>query len=141
MQDLNNYMQDWANYQSRAVLAHLQWCWNIEESWNSEYKKYNATINVARWENCREQWYIVSLYTQSKQLNIIFYEHRNSDMINAIKWEQTDINSINISTIKKWVFEDKYDSSFQVSYWEYAKMWDWIFETLKQFWIFNNLDK
>jgi len=121
---LENYMQDGAWYQARAVLAHLQGVNNIADE-----------AEVARWENCREQGYIVSLYNNDikKQLNIIFYEHRNSDSVTALKWEQHEINSINIDTIKEGVFESKWDSDFSVWYWEYMKMGNWIAKELAEF--------
>ena len=83
---LENYLQDGANYQARATLMYLQADAEIEESWNKCYEKYDAKIKVGRWENCREQGYVVSLKNkEKKQLNIAFFGHRNSDEIHAIK--------------------------------------------------------
>ena len=89
MVKLSHYMQDGACYQARAVLMFLQAeCGEIEESYDREKEYYKAIVSVARWENCREQGYVVSLRSEdrSKQLNIAFFEHRNSDAICAIKW-------------------------------------------------------
>ena len=101
MTRLENYLQDGANYQARATLMFLQRNANIESSWNKECKCYDAEIKVARWENCREQGYIVSLCSKKfgggEQLNIAFFEHRNCDNICAVKWEQNSINSITIN--------------------------------------------
>lgn len=52
-----------------------------------------------------------------------------SDSIHAIKWEQDDINSINISTMRKdleWT-NNKFNTSFQVMSGEIAQMADWIY--------------
>jgi len=142
MTRLENYLQDGANYQARAVLMLLQGKSNIEESWNDEFKQYDAEINVGRWENCREQGYVVSLRTKgmlSKQLNIAFFEHRNSDDICAVKWEQSSFNSLTIDNAEfDEVYKNKYDVSFSTKYCEVEKMTDWIEEQLKNFWIINS---
>ncbi len=83
MINVNDYMLDGADYQARAVLAFLQSNDNlIEDSWNTERGKYEANINIGRWENCREQGYVLSMMSQNRrQINIAFFEHRNSDSI------------------------------------------------------------
>jgi hypothetical protein len=136
MTNLNYYLQDGACAQARGVLAFLSGL-NIEESWSDEKKKYCADIKVARWENCREQGYIVSMHSENyqRQLNIAFFEHRNSDSICAIKWEQRSMNTITIDTaVFGDVYKDKYDTSFSVGYGEVVKMADWISEQLSKFW-------
>ena len=68
---------------------------------------------VARWENCREQGYVISLRlpTYSKQLNIAFFEHRNTDSICAIVWEQRTLNSPTIETAEFGdVYKTKWDT-------------------------------
>jgi hypothetical protein len=141
MMKLDYYMKDGACWQARAVLAYLQAFGQIEESWNKETKEYDAEIKVGRWENCREQGYVVMLVEPNykKQLNIAFFEHRNSDNICAVKWIQSPtLNSVNLSTAKFGdVYKDKYDTSFSVSYSEITKMGDWILNELKEFWLAN----
>jgi len=81
MTNLMNYLQDGASAQARATLMYLQNYGEVEKSWNKETGRYEAAIEVARWENCREQGYVVSLMARNcKQLNIAFFEHRNSDL-------------------------------------------------------------
>tara|TARA_R110000868_G_scaffold55232_1_gene171842 strand:+ start:3674 stop:4099 length:426 start_codon:yes stop_codon:yes gene_type:complete len=122
-------MQDGANYQARAVLAFLQaLCHFVEES---DFKKViGNSLYVARWENCREQGYVVSLTVRGepfKQLNIAFFEHRNSDSICAVRWEQSLMNSPTIDTAKFGdVYKDKYDTSHAVSYGNAYEMAEWI---------------
>lgn len=141
MTKLENYLSDGADHQSRAVLMFLQGICIINDSWNDERKVYEAVIKVARWENCREQGYVVSLPSRyyREQLNIAFFEHRNSDAICAIKWEQTSLNSININTAKfNDIYKDKYDVSHRVSYGDVSGMAEWIINQLKEFWVNTN---
>lgn len=132
MTELNKYMYDGANYQAQCVLAYLRNN-NIEESWNGH--EYAAKIKVGRWENCREQGYVLSLRMSGEQLNIAFFEHRNSDEICAVRWEQITINSPTIDTAKFGdVYKDKYDVSKSVNWECFREMADWIHRELTAFW-------
>ena len=139
MTNLFDYMQDGAHPSARAVLAILQGMGKIDDSWDSELKEYTATPKVARWENCREQGYIISLTADNyEQLNIAFFEHRNSDSICAIKWVQRSMNSITINTMKTdECYKDKYDVSHSVSYNEHYEMAEWIKLQFETFWKIN----
>jgi hypothetical protein len=139
-----SYHSDGANRNAQAVLAILQGllCDGIEESWNDEFKRYDADIKVARWENCREQGYVISLTAprwDGSQLNIAFFEHRNSDNICAIKWHQFTLNSPTIDTAEfgDECYSDKFDTSFDVSYDQHYKMADWIHTQLVNHWVEN----
>lgn len=139
MTDLKNYNNDGANYQAKAVLAFLQ-IFRIVESWDVDKRDYLAEPKVSRWENGREQGYVVMLTSAdlSKQLNIAFFEHRNSDSICAVKWEQTTINAPTIDTAEFGdVYKDKYDVSHSVDYAKVKEMADWIKEELTKFWVRN----
>jgi len=134
-----HYNEDGANKQAQATLAFLQYFIGdgIETSWNSEYHCYDADIRVARWENCREQGYVVTLRSKDykQQLNVAFFEHRNSDSICAIKWFQNTLNSPTIHTADFGeVYKDKYDTSHDVGYGEAAKMAEWVKNQLELFW-------
>lgn len=138
---LNNYHNDGANRQAQAVLAFVQYLIGdgIEASWDDEWKRYTADIEVARWENCREQGYILYLNApqySSNQLNIAFFEHRNSDSICAIKWHQWGINSLTINTADfgDECYSDKYDTSYDVRYGEAYKMATWIVKEFTTHW-------
>lgn len=136
MTSLSKYQDDGANYQAQAVLAFVR-RGEVECSYNKEERRYEAEPKVARWENCREQGYVISLRSKDyqRQLNIIFFEHRNSDSICAVKWEQTTLNSPTIDTAQFGdVYKDKYDTSFSVGYGEVLKMANWIEEQLEEFW-------
>lgn len=130
-------MQDGANRQARATLCFLQGG-SIEESWNKETLRYEAEPQVARWENCREQGYVVMLtYKYGRTLSIAFFEHRNSDSICALRWEQPAFqNSPNIDTAQfnGACYKDKWDVSHQVEFGKAAEMADWIQGELDNFW-------
>ena len=137
MKKLSDYNQDGANYQARAVLAMLE-NFNVENSFDDDSSDYLAVIKVGRWENCREQGYVLMMDSidHEKQLNIAFFEHRNSDKICALKWEQKTINTPTIDNAK---FEnnylnDKYDVSFSVSFGQILEMSKWIEEQFENFW-------
>lgn len=137
MVTLKNYMNDGAHPSARAVLALLSW-FEIEESWDSERKEYLAEVEVNRWHNGREQGYVLSLRSKhyGRQLNIAFFEHRNSDSIHAIKWEQLTLNPPTITTADFGdVYNTKWDTSFSVNYNEHYDMAKWIQEQLTDFWI------
>jgi len=134
--NLRNYLSDGASAQTKAVLALFQ-NFEILESYDTKFNKYLADIKVGRWENCREQGYIFSLLSKdfSKQLNITIFEHRNSDNLCAVKWEQKSINSITIDTAQFGdVYKTKYDVSHQVKYGEILKMVEWIEQQFNEFW-------
>lgn len=128
MTDLFNYMQDGANCQARAVLAMVQGLLYIDSE--------GTTVYVSRWLNAREQGYVISLRTPdyAKQINIAFFEHRNSDTICAVVWEQFTINSPTIHDAQFGdVYKDKYDVSFQTGFGEILDMARWITDSLHYF--------
>lgn len=119
MTKLKDYMNDGANFQAQAVLCFIK---------DFDFDLGGAIVNVGRWENCREQGYVLSLVNKNyEQLNIAFFEHRNSDSIHAIKWIQSSTNSLNIDTaILKDIYKDKYNTSFSVEYGKIVEMADLI---------------
>lgn len=131
---LQNYLQDGADSQSRAVIQFVNP--HIEDSWDDARKMYRSIIEVGRWENCREQGYILSMVDKyNVQYNIIVFQHRNSDNICAIDWVQNSMNSISIDTIKDGVFEDKFKSiKHEEHYGEVLPMAQWINNQFNEFW-------
>ncbi len=117
-------------------MAYLSNADGIERSWSAEWKRYLAEPKVSRWENCREQGYVVWMRNEgrSNQINIAFYEHRNSDSICAIRWEQITINAPTIDTAKFGdVYKDKYDVSKTVDVGRADEMASWIMDELISF--------
>jgi len=132
-------MHDGADEQARAVLPFLQDYAQVECSWNNKKQAYDAEIQIARWENCREQGYIVYLVhlPTTRQMNIAFFEHRNSDCICAVQWEQWAMNSITIETARfpQDIYKDEYGCvSHTVNYGEVLAMAKWISKELEAFW-------
>lgn len=69
-----------------------------------------------------------------KQLNIAFFEHRNSDDICAVKWEQVSINGINMDNAQFGeAYKTKYDVSHSVGHGECRAMADWITKQFEAF--------
>jgi len=65
---------DGSNYQARAVKSYLEGYCGLEASYIDEYR---ADPRIARWENCREQGYVISMRSSDsrKQVNIAFFQH------------------------------------------------------------------
>ncbi len=125
MQKLLRYLNDGAGHQARAVLAHIQ----------GRMQAHNRDINVARWENCREQGYVLSIFNNEglsrKQLNIAFYESRNSDTIVAVAWEQCTLNSPNIDISASIIDQNGITNCAEFG--AYAVIGDLICDMIKKF--------
>jgi hypothetical protein len=139
MVKLESYFEDGACVAAQAVMVLAKGMSTIDSSWNSEYKEYDAKIKVARWENCREQGYVFFLRSKDyqRQLNVAFFEHRNSDSICAVKWEQITGNAspnIDMLVAQEDVYTDKWDVSHTVSYNEHYQMAEWIVKQFNDFW-------
>jgi len=118
---LQNYMDDGANHQAKAVLAFMQ----VHDGM--------AQPEVARWENCREQGYVISMKNENgDQINIAFFEHRNTDSICAVEWKQNTTNAPTIDTaVFGNVYKDKFDVSHRVGYGQISEMANWIWSRLE----------
>jgi hypothetical protein len=129
-----NYMAP--NHQAKAVLAYLEMYDGVEPSWDQDAKFYQG-VNLAEWHNGRERGYVV-MFTNPKreQLNIAFFEHRNSDRICALAWVQNTLNPPTIETAKFGdLYKDKYDVSHSANVGEAMAMADWIYEQLCAHWV------
>ena len=95
---LKNYMDDGANWQAQAVLAYLRSHdnWILDISYDMNCKDFLAELEVGRFENCREQGYVFTIYLKDKAKNYTIYEHRNSDSLCVMI---TDVLSINTPTL------------------------------------------
>lgn len=140
MQKLENYLQDGANEQARAVMCLLQ-PFNIEESWDSNIG-YKALINVSRWYNSREQGYVFSLTSLDHdidQLNIAVYQNRISDCLDAVSFVENTYLTPPTYTSK--AYDAKYIkpqyADYRVDYGEILKMVRWIKDQFNDWWLFN----
>lgn len=133
---------DGAEPQAQAVLAYIRMRGSgIESSWNPATHRYDAEPFIGRWYNGREDGYVISLRlpgVDTRQINIAFFEHRNSDRICALIFyaitkyrEPPTIESIPLS--HRWL-NDKYavDLSFGVG--DAIGMANAICERLEQEW-------
>lgn len=109
---------------------------DVEESWHDVKGCYSAAPKIARWENCREQGYVVSMENDSgEQINIAFFEHRNSDSICAVEWKQNTLNAPTIDTAKFGeIYKSKEDVSHTVPPGCVSEMAEWIEDRLTAHW-------
>lgn len=141
MSDVKHYHEDGANKQAQAVLAMFQYYLGdgVEASWSEKFSRYEAEIRVARWENCREQGYV--LYMKSpdykKQLNIAFYEHRNCDTVYMSIWEQRTFNAPTLDTPDTEGEQNStygWENSHAIGYNKIAETAEYMFELFEKFW-------
>ena len=127
--------------QARAVLTYLEQQDGVAASYCDKQHRYEMCVSIAEWYNGREVGYVLSgwskRYYNGEQLNIAWFEHRNSDDICAIKWKQHTV--LNPPNIKTACFEDiyktKWDVSHTVPYGQACEMASWIMEQLEAHWI------
>lgn len=132
--DIKTYFDDGANWQAQAVLAYVRAysSWALDGTWDDEAKKYMATLDVGRFENCREQGYIFSVRYKTSQMNYAVYEHRNSDQICVVRFVG---NTINTPT-SEMVFEnmkDKYDATISFGYGGIVECGEWLVGNMNNF--------
>jgi hypothetical protein len=105
--EIENYLNDGAGELSQAVLAYLKRYVFLGDE--------DVIISISRWENCREQGYVLKVVhcdTEKLNLFIIFYEHRNSDNICVKLYRRNGIiNNLNIdiACADENFMKDKYD--------------------------------
>lgn len=125
------------NAAAKAVRAYLAARDGIEASWSDAEKRYLARPSIAEWYNGRERGYVVSMCAPDfgDQLNIAFFEHRSSDAIQAIVWEQnTYMNPPCLATMNHESFKENglVTQSFGPD--EALEVADWIIRRLNTFW-------
>lgn len=131
----NNH--DGANYQAQAVLAMVRYNLGdgIEASWNNEWKCYDAEPMVHRFDNCREQGYVIYMRGPKgqNQINVAFYEHRNSDSIYVQVNHTVTLNAPTLDVITK-DMSNKYACAMSAGVGEIDKVATFIAELLVEFW-------
>ena len=129
--ELQNYLSDGANWQAVGVMAYLRS--------RTEYAMNTAThanvfsqLTIGRYENCREQGYIVSCKVNGGQRNWCFYEHRNTDRLCVVVFDCFSIDTP--SKEKVWeVMKDKYDVTKDFECGEILECGQYILEDIKEF--------
>jgi hypothetical protein len=136
--ELKNYLQDGANWQARCVLCYLQG--NIHEidfliKDELNLEKNETDIYVGRYENCREQGYVVSLCYKGRRINYAIYEHRNSDELIVLKSNCKTTNTPNVDAMWKDKGENasKYDYDKSFSCGDIVLCGNWIINDMKLF--------
>lgn len=125
--------------QAMAVMAYLGNYDGIEPSWKDG--RYHARVEAAPWYNGRERGIVFYMSNPSgKQLNIAVYEHRNTDSICALMWEQnTYINPPTLQELPEGVFESKWDYSQSWNYGDPSATANWIYEQFCDHWNKDNI--
>lgn len=92
--ELENYLQDGANYKARAIMCILQGRINEIKDADGLGHSKDVMIYIGRFENCREQGYVFTLFCEYKFIkNYAVYEHRNSDNICVLVNDRFTINT------------------------------------------------
>lgn len=128
---------DGADQQSQAVLAYVRYGSDgIEGAYDAGLNRYLADAKVARWDNGREQGYVIFLRSKdyARQINVAFFEHRNSDSIHALVFERVTFNAPTLADIPEGVYADKWSTTFSVDVGEAYKMAEFITQALVNFW-------
>lgn len=127
MTNIENYLNDGANWQAQCVLMYLRANIGSMDIMN---------IYVGRYENGREQGYIFSVRNEplETQRNYAVYEHRNSDQLCIVRFD-TELTVDTPSKQKVW-------DAMQDNKWNYTKAFgcgdieqcgEYIINDMKQF--------
>lgn len=123
---IENFLFDGANAQAQiiAILLRNEHEWILNSTWDKERGFLRGSMDIGRFENCREQGYVVSIRFNGNQRNYAFYEHRNSDRVHILINDEHTINTPTLDMM--WDGrEDKYDTdkAFNYGEWEDCKEW------------------
>lgn len=122
--------------QALAVLAYLNAHDGIEPSYKDG--RYHAEVKCAPWYNGRERGIVFYMRNENHahQVNIAVFEHRNSDSICTIQWEDTgSINPPSLADIPEGVYKDKWDTTADFEPGRADKAAEWIYDQLTEFWL------
>lgn len=128
-----------ADPQSEAVRCYLQVHESIEyERWTSgSSRRVRADPHIFNYYNGRERGYVITLKSVNyeRQLNVAFFQHRVSDEICALVWEQNlGICAPTINDAME-VLGDSFDVTHCVPFGKAYEMAEWIYHTLEDFWV------
>jgi len=129
--ELQNYLQDGANYKARAIMCILQGRINeIKDAVGVAHYK-DVMIQIGRFENCREQGYAFTLFCEYRFVkNYAVYEHRSSDAICVLASNKYTINTPDADAM----FGDrgKYDVDATFSYNKIMEASDYIVDAMRK---------
>lgn len=135
MINIENYMHDGANWQAQAVLAYLRTTKNnaIDKTWIKENKCYDASVEVGRYENCREQGYIFSVLYKGEQRNYCVYEHRNSDHLCVVVFDAISNGTPSKELVWDAMGDNKWNFTKAFGFGEIVSCGDYIIGDIKEF--------
>lgn len=105
MTELEKYLDDGANWQAQAVLAYLRYHLDAKSIVSSltdtkDWKRCDfPLVEVGRFENFREQGYVLMVTFKGKRRNYAFFEHRNSDELVVFISNKVTLNTPSIEDI------------------------------------------
>jgi len=104
-----------------------------------EDKDWSIDFQIRPYTNCREQGFVLS----ARQLSggkatpvhhFVWYEHRNSDSLCVIYWEDKvspyAADSLTAADIPEEVFPDKYSYTKSFKWGDFGSAWSWFREQL-----------
>ena len=135
MINIENYMNDGANWQAQSVLAYLRAMKvnAVEKSWNKEFRTYDASVEVGRYENLREQGYIFSVQYKGEQRNYCVYEHRNSDELCVVVFDAVTLNTPTNDMVFKAMGNSKWNYTKAFECGNIVECGDYILDDMKKF--------
>jgi hypothetical protein len=119
MTALEKYLDDGANWQAQGVLAYLRYHLDATsivskltdtKDWKRPDFPY---VEVGRFENFREQGYVLMVTFKGKRRNYAFFEHRNSDELVVFISDKLTLNTPSIDDIYGDRGKYNYDMSFE----------------------------
>ena len=119
MTALEKYLDDGANWQAQGVLAYLRYHLDAKsivskltdtKDWKRPDFPY---VEVGRFENFREQGYVLMVTFKGKRRNYAFFEHRNSDELVVFISDKLTLNTPSIDDIYGDRGKYNYDMSFE----------------------------
>ena len=125
--NIDGFFQDGACVQAQiiALLLRDRHEWILNSTWDKEKGFLRGMMSIGRFENCREQGYVVSIRFNGNQRNYAFYEHRNSDSVCLLINDEATINTPTYEMMAK-DMEDKWDVDMEFKYGEWEKCVAWI---------------
>lgn len=105
MTALEKYLDDGANWQAQGVLAYLRYHLDAKSivSRLTDTKDWKVVdfpyVEIGRFENFREQGYVLMVTFKGKRRNYAFFEHRNSDELVVFISNKLSLNTPSIDDI------------------------------------------
>ena len=131
MINIENYMNDGANWQAQAILAYIRHH-KDNITYYAERHGLKADIQVGRFENCLEQGYVVRLCVDNLVIkNYCFYEHRNSVNISILTNNTTTLNTPTVKDMWEGR-KDKYDTDKDFEFGEIVRAGEYILNSMME---------